>query len=182
MKTSITKTCFAFASIAAFASVIATGPQAAAQHGQRIQTQTRNETRVQVVDPDHRYQPDFYFGIQFTLKRSTDWHGRPRNTLLIHSVSYGSPAHRAGLEAGDEIRTVNGSGFNWAQGTHHANNLLNQYTSQGQFAGGDDGPIYTARAQTRYVDPHAQPRAVMVVRNVRNGRDVVVTVKPTPEH
>ena len=48
-------------------------------------------------------------------------------TLRVVSVTPGSPAYRAGLEYGDEIRTVNGQGFGYARDSFDAVAMMNRY-------------------------------------------------------
>lgn len=118
----------------------------------------------QVIQPQP--QNKFYFGMNLKLKRN--WNG---TTLRVVSVTPGSPAQRAGLEYGDEIRTVNGQGFHYANNSFDAVSMMNQFVN---FSGGAP-----AVAASGYYIPPPQPVAQMVVRNVRNGQNVSVTVYPT---
>lgn len=130
-------------------------------------------------------QNPFYFGMQLELV-NTGW----QKTLRVVHVTWGSPAQRAGLEVGDEIRTVNGRGFQTAYDSFHAVRLMNQFTSSGGGApaaasgvAASSGVGAASGAQAAWVGtwprPAPQPIARMVVRNVRNGWDVPVTVYPT---
>ena len=114
----------------------------------------------------------YYFGMDVSLKK--DHQG---TTLLIRSVTPGSPAARAGLEAGDEIRSVNGRNFNITRNTAHAISILRQAViSSTQVRPGamDQQGVFVADITGK----SPVPTATMVVRNVRNGQNVGVTVYP----
>jgi membrane-associated protease RseP (regulator of RpoE activity) len=121
-------------------------------------------------------QNEYYFG--FSIQLVSDAYGG--KTLRIVSVTPGSPAQQAGLEIGDEIRSVNGLGFLHAPDSFVAVNMLNRFVSPNPLGGGTV-PATAAGVQA-YVAPghHHQPIANMIVRNVRNGQDVAVTVRPQP--
>ena len=121
-----------------------------------------------VQPPQPRNQ--FYFGVNVQLNR-----GYQGTTLRITSVTPGSPAQAAGLEIGDEIRTVNGNGFEQARDSFHAVSLMNSFVSYSN----PSAPAVAAAAQA-YVSPQPalQPSAQMLVRNVRNGQNVWVNVCP----
>lgn len=132
------------------------------------------EGQQQTVLPGPYVRPvprnPYYFGMNVVLKRDR----RGRTTLMVVGVTQGSPAQNAGLEYGDEIRTVNGRGFESAVDSYDAVRLVNQYVGYPVHFG---GPAPAAAMRTHPVRNQA---AHMVVRNVRNGRDVTVTVYPTP--
>ncbi|QEG22954.1 PDZ domain-containing protein [Mariniblastus fucicola] len=119
-------------------------------------------------------QNQFYFGMRVVLKRD----GWGRTSLRVVDVTPGSPAQRAGLEFGDEIRRVNGRGFKFANNSFDAVRMINQYVANSGI-GGPAGP--GAPAMAVMVSPLPSPTKVarMVVRNVRTGHDVVVNVYPT---
>ena len=131
--------------------------------------QVSGQQQAYVMPPQS--QNPYYFGMNLELIRS--WNG---TTLRVVSVSPGSPAQRAGLEIGDEIRTVNGRGFSAANDSFQAVSMMNQFVNVGGPA-----PAAAASAQAFFISPPPmpQPIAQMVVRNVRNGQDVYVTVNPT---
>ena len=162
------------------------------QHQEQVQIQTQTQTGPvgAAIGPQQRVAPTvmplpqpqqnpFYFGMHVQLMRG--YYGG--TTLRITSVDYGSPAWRAGLEIGDEIRTVNGRGFARARDSFEAVSMMNRAVS---FAGGTApaaaaGVAASAPAQAytvAYPMPRPQPLARMVVRNVRNGRNVLVNVTP----
>ena len=116
----------------------------------------------------------YYFGMQLQLVR-----GYGGSTLRVVSVTPGSPAQYAGLEYGDEIRTVNGQGFHYARDSFDAVAMMNRYVDA--YYGGGPAPAVAASgvAASYYPPmPSPSPRANLVVRNVRNGQDVHVTVRP----
>lgn len=132
--------------------------------------QVSGQQQAYVMPPQS--QNPYYFGMNLELIRS--WNG---TTLRVVSVSPGSPAQRAGLEIGDEIRTVNGRGFSAANDSFQAVSMMNQFVN----VGGPAPAAAAASAQAFFISPPPmpQPIAQMVVRNVRNGQDVYVTVNPT---
>jgi S1-C subfamily serine protease len=155
---------------------------------------TVNAQQLQATSPQLQVQPQvgqswiqpppaqnqFYFGVQVALKRN-NWGG---TTLQIVSVTPGSPAQIAGLEHGDEIRTVNGRNFNYATDSFDAVRLMNQFVTT-PIVGAPGAPAVAAAiqggAQAAYVplpQPIPTPIARMVVRNVRNGQNVIVNVRP----
>ncbi len=166
----------------------ATATQAQAQQQSRLVQQPQVAPPAQggqqcYVNPGFQPQPQpqnpYYFGVDVQLLR-----GYSGTTLRVVSVTYGSPAQRAGLEVGDEIRTVNGRGFAMATDSFDAVRLMNQFVSS-PYAGGPAPAVAAAAvpgAQAAYVAPPqpAQPLAMMIVRNVRTGGDVQVPVYPTP--
>ena len=130
-------------------------------HMERVQP----PTQMYIAPP--QTQNEFYFGMSIELQRT--WEG---TTLRIVSVTPGSPAQQAGLEIGDEIRTVNGRGFQMANDSFQAVAMMSQFVSTG-------GPAPAAPAVAYYVAPPTpQPIAQMIVRNVRNGQNVMVKVQP----
>ena len=120
-------------------------------------------------------QNRYYFGMNVELIR-----GYYGTTLRVVSVTPGSPAHNAGLEYGDEIRTVNGRGFEYARDSFEAVSMLNQFVdSWGGVA--PAAPAAAGGAVAAYVAPplpSPQPIANMIVRNVRNGQNVSLRVFP----
>lgn len=120
-------------------------------------------------------QNPYYFGMHVDLIPA-GWGQR----LRIASVTFGSPAQQAGLEVGDEIISVNGNIFSGARDSFDAVRMLNQFVGS-NFGG--PAPAYAApavAAQAVQVTPNYSqpPIASMVVRNVRNGQNVSVTVRP----
>lgn len=179
----------AFAKLMILTVALTTASQAQAQQSTLVQPESN--ARVQgsqqcYVNPGVQPQPQpqnpFYFGVNVQLMR-----GYAGTTLRIVSVTPGSPAQRAGLEVGDEIRTVNGRGFKYATDSFDAVRRMNQYVTQ-SFVGGP-APA-TAPAAAAAVAPGVQafvapPQsssnvAMMIVRNVRTGGNVSVPVYPTP--
>jgi membrane-associated protease RseP (regulator of RpoE activity) len=115
-----------------------------------------------------------YFGLNAQLVN-----GFGGAALRVVSITPGSPACRAGLEVGDEILTVNGQGFNYARDSFEAVAMMNRFCLSTPVGG---GPAPAAEAFTRVNTcpaPQPQPIASMVVRNVRNGQNVSVTMHPT---
>ena len=155
--------------------------------GQPAQIQPTQPTQPQAavvgVQPQQRVAPyvappaqnKYHFGMQLQLIR-----GYAGTTLRVVSVTPGSPAYYAGLEYGDEIRTVNGQGFGHARDSFEAVAMMNRYVDAWISQPGP-APAVAATASatvaTTYYPP--APSAQMVVRNVRNGQDVFVTVRPT---
>lgn len=146
------------------------------QTNQEVQT-TQQRYVAPVIAPLPQPQNPYYFG--FSIQLVADFHGG--KTLRIVSVSPGSPAQQAGLEIGDEIRSVNGLGFLHARDSFDAVNMLSRFVSTTPVGGGPAPAVAVAATARHYVAPPAvQPIANMIVRNVRNGQDVSVTVHPTP--
>ena len=124
------------------------------------------------VSIGHNENP-LYFGLDAQLVN-----GYRGAALRIVSITPGSPACRAGLEIGDEILTVNGQGFNHARNSFEAVAMMNRFCSSNPVGGGP-APAAAANAQvSTYPVPAPQPIAYMVVKNVRNGHNVSVTVRP----
>ncbi len=140
--------------------------------GQQGQAQAFVQPQIQPYVQPIQQNP-FYFGMQIELRRD-HW---GRTTLKVVGVTPGSPAQMAGLEYGDEIRRVNGRGFRFATDSFDAVRRLNSYVSS-PFLGGP-APAAGAAAMVVGPIPSPSPIARMVVRNVRNGRDVYVNVYPT---
>jgi membrane-associated protease RseP (regulator of RpoE activity) len=155
------------------------------QASQQIQTTQQSQTTQQYyvappVTPPQQQNP-YYFG--FSVQLVPDGYGS--KTLRIVSVTPGSPAQQAGLEVGDEIRSVNGMGFLHARDSFDGVNMLSRFVSTAPIGGGPApaaAATATATAQLYVAPPVAQPVANMIVRNVRNGQDVSVTVRPTPRY
>ena len=169
MKTQIKTLCVAIA-VTGLLGVSAMAQQIPAQTQQRAmiqggQTQALVQPGVQPIQ-----QNPFYFGMQIELRRN-NW---GRTTLRVVGVTPGSPAQMAGLEYGDEIRRVNGRGFRFATDSYHAVRMMNQFVVSPVTGG-------PAPAVAMVVGPGAPPNPIarMVVRNVRNGQDVIVNVYPT---
>jgi predicted metalloprotease with PDZ domain len=143
---------------------------------QQTQIQQESQLYVAPVLPPVQ-QNQYYFGMNIQLKRT--WAG---TTLMVLNVTPGSPAAQAGLEYGDEIRTVNGYGFGSARDSFHAVNMMNQFVNQ--FATSGPAPAATASpvpgqaAALTILPPTPSPLAQLVVRNVRNGQNVQVIVRP----
>lgn len=187
MKTSIKNNVFAVAAIAIAAIV---GGLAATQ----VQAQQQVQALPQAQSGQFVYQPpavsptvspavvppvvqQYYFGMSIQLQYTAA--GTP--ALRIVSVTPGGPAQQSGLEVGDEIQTVNGNGFFQARDSFDAVRLLSQYTLPGNGPGTGVPVAATTTANTFYVPPTpaaATGIASMVVRNVRDGRNVLVTVQP----
>lgn len=146
------------------------------QTSQQVQT-THQHYVAPVIAPQPQPQNPYYFG--FSIQLVSDTYGG--KTLRIVSVSPGSPAQQAGLEIGDEIRSVNGLGFLHARDSFEAVNMLSRFVSPNPLGGGP-APAATAAVQAYVAPGHHQPIANMIVRNVRNGQDVSVTVHPTPRY
>ncbi len=143
-----------------------------AQGQMQQQAQQGQQALLVQPSPSPAVQNQYYFGMQVELIRD----GWGQTKLRVVSVTPGSPAQRAGLEYGDQIKTVNGRGFRFARDSYDAVRMMNQYVS---FSGGT-APAAAAAAQTM-ISPWPQPSrpfASMVVRNVRNGQFVNVTVNP----
>ena len=172
MRTQITT---AIAMLIATVSTI-TSAQAQVYQGQFTPVQ-QVQPQVQVqpyVAPTHPpvappQQNQFYFGVNVHLNRG--YHG---TTLRITSVTPGSPASVAGLEVGDEIRTLNGRDFNQASDSFHAVALMNSFVNY------SSQPAPAAAAAIAQVQAYVSPQATaqMLVRNVRNGQNVWVNVYP----
>ena len=167
MKTQITKTLTL--AIAVIVGFVASTNEAHAQSSPRIRVQPQPYVQPQVAPIP---QNQFYFGVNVEL-RQCQWNG---TTLRIVGVTPGSPAHQAGLEIGDEIRRINGQGFGSAANSFDAVRLMNLFVAAGS------GPAPAAGgAQAIVIGPPAPgpPIARMIVRNVRNGQNVSLTVYPT---
>ena len=119
MKTQITKTMTL--AIAVIAGLVASTNQANAQCSASPQILVQPQPYVQpqiVVQPQPYVQPQvapvplnqFYFGVDIEL-RQCHLNG---TVLRIVGITPGSPAHRAGLEIGDEIHRLNGRRFEGA--------------------------------------------------------------------
>ena len=118
-------------------------------------------------------QNPFYFGMNVELKR-TRWGG---TTLRVVGVTPGSPAHQAGLEIGDEIRQVNGRSFRNASDSFDAVRMLNRYVANAGIGG--TAPAADAGVNALVISPpQVSAIAHMIVRNVRNGRNVSLNVYP----
>ena len=164
MKNSTKNTVFAVATIAIATLVTAMAANESQAQGTKVRVQAP-VTAPTVAPPIGQ---NFYFGMNVQIYRAP--HGR--TTLEIVSITPGSPAHRAGLEVGDQIRTVNGQGFRYARNSFDAVRMLNQYVSFNVGA-------VPAHASAHYVS-HTPSKgfANMIVRNVRNGQNVSVIVRP----
>lgn len=150
-----------------------TGPQTRIDAPVQTQTQQYVLPGVQPIQPVP--QNSFYFGMRVVLKRN----GWGQTTLQVVEVTPGSPAQQAGLEYGDEIRRVNGRGFKFANDSFDAVRMINQFVLTPVFGG--PAPAGGAGGVTALVIgpmPSPNPVARMVVRNVRNGQDVIVNVYP----
>ena len=177
MKTQIKNMFFALIAVAAMATTANAQQQFAAvpQTGPGM-----GGPQAAVVSPIQQNQ--YWFGMHVELIQG--WGGP---TLRVTSVTWGSPAQQAGLEIGDEIRTVNGQGFGYARDSYDAVRLMNQFTRPRNVgpapaaAASQVGAFAAAAGQAQaYVRP--QPTvgvANLIVRNVRNGQDVSLTVFPT---
>lgn len=135
------------------------------------------QTQVQV----NPYQPPapnpYYFGMDVQIVNE---YGSAK--LFIANVTPGGPAQLAGLEYGDEIVSVNNQRIAPANDSVQAVRNLNRMV---RFIGGPSpaspaaasasGVAYAAAIPNR---PPAPPTANMVVRNVRNGQFVNITVYP----
>lgn len=189
MKKSIATTVAVFAAVvvmASFANAQMNQLQPAAQQTQ-MQQSNGQQAMTQgafVGQPQTRVAPfvspmpnKYYFGMQLQLVR-----GYGGTTLRVVSVTPGSPAHLAGLEYGDEIRMVNGQGFQHARDSFDAVSMMNRYVDTWAGGGGPAPAVAAASAgaATSYYQPMPAPAptAQMVVRNVRNGQDVYVSVRP----
>ena len=143
------------------------------QSSQTQTTQGQNQYYVAPTIQSPLPQNRYYFGMTVEINRNSY-----STTLRIANVTWGSPAQRAGLEVGDEIRTVNGRGFRYANNSFDAVAMMNRFVD----ANSGPAPAVAASApgvQAYYVAPPSlQPSARMVVRNVRTGQDVYVTVNP----
>ena len=182
MKTQITKTMTL--AIAVIAGLVASTNQANAQCSASPQILVQPQPYVQpqiVVQPQPYVQPQvapvplnqFYFGVDIEL-RQCHLNG---TVLRIVGITPGSPAHRAGLEIGDEIHRLNGRRFEGAVDSFDAVRLMNLYVA----AGSGSAPAVAGQAQALVIGPPAPgpPVARMIVRNVRSGRNVSLTVYPT---
>ncbi len=160
--------------IVAFALVVMTSYLAHA--GQpRVKFFVGNPNQQPFVNPNPPSQsPRWFFGMSVVL----DFDGN-RQGLRVINIQPGSPAHRAGLEVGDFIRSSNGRSFNNAQNNHHAVALLQQTVSFGGGGGGfpgNGGPVAT------FINPGFAPTGGVAhfhVLDVRSGQLVHVDVFPT---
>jgi membrane-associated protease RseP (regulator of RpoE activity) len=172
MNKSITNLVVAVVATLAF-NTVANAQQDFGQTTQQTQTQTQTQQYVVPTVQPPQQQNNYYFGMSVELRR-----GYTGTTLRIVNVTWGSPAQRAGLEVGDEIRTVNGRGFQFANNSFDAVAMMNRFVN----ANSAPAPAAAASvqgAQAHYIlPPVLQPTAQMVVRNVRNGQNVFVTVTP----
>ena len=132
------------------------------------------------VPPQQNYYPpqnQYYFGMTVSPLHSRPGAGQ---TSRIQSVTPGSPAAVAGLEAGDEIISVNGRRFpNAGYSGEQVVQFLNDSLTQTGVAG--NGVIATAPGPPGRprVRPQQPGVAHMVVVNVRNGQHTAVTVYPS---
>jgi membrane-associated protease RseP (regulator of RpoE activity) len=176
MKTNITT---AVAMLLAIAGMMNTSnvqaQQAAAIQTAVPQTQAYVNPGYPPVAPPQQNQ--FYFGMDLQLN-----HGYQGTTLRVAQVTPGSPACAAGLEVGDEIRTVNNRSFEYARDSFDAVAMMNRFVSFNRTA---PAPAVAASAYGNvqaYVAPRPlpapRPMARMLVRNVRNGQNVWVNVFP----
>ena len=117
-------------------------------------------------------QNQFYFGMNVEL-RHCQWNG---TTLRIVGITPGSPAQQAGLEIGDEIRSINGQGFGNATDSYDAVRLMNLFVAVGSGPAPASGGVGVAVVGPPAAGP---PVARMIVRNVRNGQNVALAVYPT---
>ena len=133
--------------------------------GQQLLSQPQALT---LLPPGPQISNPFYFGMRVELVRN--WGGA---SLRVVGVDYGSPAQMAGLEFGDEIRTINGRGFGMARDSYDAVRIMNQAMA---ISGGV--PMGPAPAISVWPGPRPSPVGRLVVRNVRNGQNVGVTIRP----
>jgi S1-C subfamily serine protease len=136
---------------------------------QQNQLQTRVAPGQQFVAPPQA-QNRYYFGLRLELVRC-HYNG---TTLRVVDVTWNSPAQRAGLEVGDEIRTVNGRDFRNANNSFAAVAMMSQFVDAGYAV-----PAVAAGVQAYVMPGPPQRVANMIVRNVRTGQNVSVTVRPT---
>ena len=110
----------------------------------------------------------WYFGMSVSLSQGG---------LYIHSVVPFGPAARAGLEPGDIIYSVNGRNFWGARNDFEAISILQSAVSGQCNGGGGGGGGGTPTVQL--VQPQSG-QANMIVWDHRTGRQMGVTVYPTP--
>ena len=97
----------------------------------------------------------------------------------VMSVVPGGPAATAGLEQGDEIVSVNGNRFPNMIGGDIAQ-VLSSFVGRGQPQQAYPVQVDANGKRLTVTRPGAgNPAAAMVVRNVRNGQNVQITVYPT---
>ena len=122
----------------------------------------------------------YYFGMNVQLTPSYNGNG-----LRVVNITPGGPAAVAGLEVGDEIQSVNGGQFHDVRDSFQAVSRMNSLVITTSYRPdfGGPAPAAAAAASSRYVNPNVvpagQPVASMLVRNVRDGQFVQVTVHPT---
>jgi len=157
--------------IAMLFSVVGMANSAQAQVQSQVVQQPQQVQQAYVV-PGYQSPPvappqqnQFYFGVNVQLN-----HGYHGTSLRITSVTPGSPASAAGLEIGDEIRSINGRSFEQARDSFHAVRMMNRFVSF-------NGPAVPAAAASAGVQAYVMPRpappqafAQLLVRNVRNGQ------------
>jgi len=165
--------------IAMLFSVVGMANSAQAQVQSQVVQQPQQVQQAYVV-PGYQSPPvappqqnQFYFGVNVQLN-----HGYHGTSLRITSVTPGSPASAAGLEIGDEIRSINGRSFEQARDSFHAVRMMNRFVSF-------NGPAVPAAAASAGVQAYVMPRpappqafAQLLVRNVRNGQYVSITMYP----
>ncbi len=125
-------------------------------------------------------QNPYYFGMSVRIVRSYDG----CTSLQVTTVTPGGPAQRAGLEPGDQIQKLNGQGFSMARDNYEAVRMMNYFVDAGGYTdpGVPAAPAAAAAAQNQsrvLINPGiGQPTAQMLVRDVRTGQSVYLTVNP----
>jgi hypothetical protein len=159
--------------IVAFALVVMTSYLAHA--GQpKVKFFVGNPNQQQPFVQPQPQSPRWFFGMSVVL----DFDGN-RQGLRVINIQPGSPAHRAGLEVGDFIRSSNGQSFQNAHNNRHAVAVLQQtvsFSGNGGGFPGNGGPVAT------FVNPgfaSTDGVAHFHVRDVRSGQLVHVDVFPT---